>query len=91
MFTSTQHLRATGFVGRAAIHPAQLAPIHNAFVVSPQEQEDAREIVRRYEEALALGVGAIVGPDGHMLDEAVVRHSRRTLWLAATSKERTAR
>lgn len=91
LFTSTQHLRATGFVGRAAIHPAQLAPIHNAFAVSPQEQEDAREMVRRYEEALALGVGAIVGPDGHMLDEAVVRHSRRTLWLAATSKERTAR
>ena len=85
---STQRLRRMGFVGRAAIHPNQLSTIHEAFAVSPEELTQAQRMVERYEAAMAAGNGVIVGDDGRMIDEAVVRFSRRIIGLAnATNRE----
>jgi citrate lyase subunit beta/citryl-CoA lyase len=79
---STRALARRGFVGRACIHPAQIAVANEIFTPTDEEVGRARELVRLFDEAIAQGVGVIVGPDGRMIDEAVVRQSRRIIGLA---------
>lgn len=74
--------RRLGFLGRAAIHPSQLAPIRDAFLPSAEEVARAREVVERVEGAVAAGTGALVLPDGTFLDVAMVERARSTLTLA---------
>jgi citrate lyase subunit beta/citryl-CoA lyase len=83
---STQRLKRAGFIGRAAIHPAQLDTIHRCFAVTPTEFATALALVHRYETAVNAGAGVILGDDGRMVDEAVVRQSRRTIALAAAAE-----
>lgn len=49
--------QAAGFLGRAAIHPAQLHPIHEAFTPLPEEVSAARALVDRYEAPLSTVAG----------------------------------
>lgn len=74
--------RALGFVGRAAIHPGQLATIESAFRPAPDEVERAREVLARIAAAAADGVGTVILDDGSFLDVAMVESARRTLALA---------
>lgn len=83
---STQRLKRAGFVGRAAIHPAQLKTIHSCFAVTPTEAAAAQDLVNRYEAAVNAGEGVILGDDGRMVDEAVIRQSRRIVALATGAK-----
>ena len=76
---STTALKALGFGSRSAIHPAQLAVINRVFTPTEEELSIARQVVEMFDAALARGEGAIVGPDGRMVDEAVVRSARRLL------------
>ncbi|WP_127128490.1 CoA ester lyase [Georgenia sp. SYP-B2076] len=73
--------RALGFLGRAAIHPAQLAHIQQAFRPSEVEAEKARAVVARVGEAHTEGVGAIALEDGTFLDVAMVEQARAVLAL----------
>lgn len=74
--------RALGFLGRAAIHPAQLGPIRDAFRPSPEEVARAREVVERVAGAHAAGAGVLVLGDGTFLDAAMVEQARTVLALA---------
>ncbi len=78
---STRRLRRGGFIGRAAIHPAQIPIIHDVYAASPDEISRAQRLVSQYDAALACGNGVVLGDDGRMVDEAVVRQSRRLLML----------
>jgi (S)-citramalyl-CoA lyase len=69
---------ALGFVGRAAIHPAQIGPINAAFTPDAAAVDHARRVL----EANGQGVGVV---DGQMVDEAVARAARRTLIRAGES------
>jgi len=84
---STERLKRAGFYGRAAIHPAQLVAIHQVFGVGAKELRAARTVIELYETALKSGVGAIVGPDGRMIDEAVVRRSRQIIEVARMDEQ----
>ncbi|WP_327694229.1 HpcH/HpaI aldolase/citrate lyase family protein [Streptomyces sp. NBC_00459] len=75
---SCAHGRALGFLGRAAIHPRQLPVIERAYLPTPEEIEDAEQIVK----AAATDEGAQALPDGRFIDAAVVATARRTLSLA---------
>jgi citrate lyase subunit beta/citryl-CoA lyase len=88
--SSTDLLRRLGFFGRAAIHPAQLSVIHDVFTPSPEQVQTAEEHVAAYDRALAAGVGVITDREGHMIDEAVIRASRRTRALARQLDSREA-
>jgi citrate lyase subunit beta/citryl-CoA lyase len=77
--STTQRLRRLGFVGRAAVHPAQLETIHRLFSHTKDEIAVARRVVTDYENALASGRGVLLDRDGQMVDEATVRRSRRVL------------
>ena len=78
---STRRQRRSGFVGRAAIHPAQIPIIHEVYAGTPDEIVRARRLVSLYDAALANGNGVVLDADGRMVDEAVVRQCRRLLML----------
>lgn len=72
----TRALRAAGFSGRQAIHPAQVAVINEVF--TPTDDERARA-ARLLELADAAQGGVCVDDHGRMIDEAVLRSARRLL------------
>ena len=74
--------RQLGFVGRATIHPRQLAVIAAAFAPSALEVEHARRVVEAVHDAREAGSGTFVLPDGTFLDVAMVERARRTIALA---------
>jgi citrate lyase subunit beta/citryl-CoA lyase len=75
----TVALRRLGFRGRACIHPAQLAVVHEVFTPGAAEVAAARDVLARFEEAAARGLGVCVDARGRLVDEAVVRSARRVL------------
>jgi citrate lyase subunit beta/citryl-CoA lyase len=79
---STLALRRLGFRGRGCIHPAQVPVVNEVFTPTPAEVRRASQVVAAYEAAVAAGRGSATGPDGRMVDAAVVRAARRTLAAA---------
>jgi citrate lyase subunit beta/citryl-CoA lyase len=79
---STELCARQGFVGRACIHPAQLATVHEVFTPDEAAIERALSVLRLYDEQVSAGTGVIIDANGRLLDEAVIRHARRTLSLA---------
>jgi citrate lyase subunit beta/citryl-CoA lyase len=79
---STERCARQGFVGRACIHPAQLATVHEVFTPDETTVERANAVLRMYDEQVEAGTAVVIDADGRLLDEAVVRHARRVLSLA---------
>lgn len=75
--TSTA-LADLGFGGRAVIHPSHCTPVNLAFSPTAADVEWAEGVLA----ALAGAEGAVRGPDGTMLDEAVARRARRIVAAA---------
>lgn len=75
--------RSLGFLGRTAIHPAQLDVIRDVFTPTAEEVESARELLAAAEVGAAAGHGAVALPDGRFVDEAVLRQARRVVALAS--------
>ncbi|MFP1644684.1 HpcH/HpaI aldolase/citrate lyase family protein [Pontitalea aquivivens] len=73
--------RRDGFVGRLAIHPAQVAGINRAFAPSDADLALARQIVEAFEANPDLGT---IGIDGKMYDIPHLKQARRTLAAAVT-------
>jgi citrate lyase subunit beta/citryl-CoA lyase len=71
--------RRQGFVGKLAIHPAQVAPIHAAFSPTPEEAARAERVIAAF--AAAPGAGAIAF-EGAMLDKPHLRQAERILAAA---------
>lgn len=69
---------ALGFVGKWAIHPAQIAPALAVFSPSEGAVARARKLSAAYDDALAQGVGS-VNVDGVMVDAASIRVLANTL------------
>jgi citrate lyase subunit beta/citryl-CoA lyase len=61
-----------GFVGKWAIHPAQIAPALEVFSPGPEEVTRARELAAAYDKALGEGIGS-VNVNGTMVDAASIR------------------
>ena len=80
---STEKGRGSGFLGRSAIHPRQLAVINAVYTPTNERIREARELVRELKRSVAVGVSAFVLPDGRFVDPAVVASARRTLELSA--------
>jgi len=70
--------RRLGFTGKTLIHPGQIAVVNEVFSPSAAEVDEARRVVRAFDEALGRGHGA-VALDGQMLDAPVVDRARRVL------------
>jgi citrate lyase subunit beta/citryl-CoA lyase len=74
---------ASGFRGRAAIHPRQLPVIREAFRPSPDEVADAQAVLAAFAQAADAGRGVTVLPDGRMVDAAMIGRAHRILDDAA--------
>lgn len=73
---STEALARLGFVGRACIHPAQVAVVNEVFTPTAAAVAQAEEVLAAL---AAAGSGVAVDGRGRMLDEAVARQARRVL------------
>ncbi|GGM45985.1 HpcH/HpaI aldolase/citrate lyase family protein [Dactylosporangium sucinum] len=80
---STQRVRRQGFVGRACIHPAQLAVVHEVFTPTETQVTEARSVIEVFAAAEAAGQGVVLDADGRLVDVAVLRSARKTLAMAA--------
>jgi citrate lyase subunit beta/citryl-CoA lyase len=73
--------RRDGFIGKLAIHPAQIAPIHAAFSPSAEEIDWARRVIEAFSRAPGIGAFAM---DGRMIDRPHMKQAERI--LAATRR-----
>ena len=85
---STQEGRALGFLGRSAIHPAQLQIINEVFTPTEGEVAEAEGLLDRLEESAGEGTGAFLLEDGRFVDRAVVEQARTVLALARRASEK---
>jgi citrate lyase subunit beta/citryl-CoA lyase len=69
-------VRAQGFRGMLAIHPAQVAPINAAFTPSEEEVAHARAVVQAFADNPGSGTVAL---DGNMLDRPHLALAERLL------------
>ena len=73
-----EQARRLGFQAKCAIHPSQIATIHDVFTPSDEEVAEKRAIVAAYRDAESRGLGA-VQVDGKMIDKANVVLAERVL------------
>lgn len=74
----TVRAKALGIHARAAIHPKQLGPIHEALSPTPEDVARAKRIVDAFE-AADTGVALL---DGKMIELPVIKSARRVLALS---------
>ncbi len=72
---STRKAKALGMHARAAIHPAQIEPIHSALKPSAAEIDFAKTVIAAYEAA----DGNVVLLDGKFVEAPVVKRARQIL------------
>jgi citrate lyase subunit beta / citryl-CoA lyase len=77
-----RRVRAQGFAGMLAIHPAQVDPINQAFTPSAEELAHARAVVQAFADHPGAGVVAL---DGAMLDRPHLALAQRLLAEAGAS------
>lgn len=82
--------RTLGYVGKVAIHPAQIGIIHDVFTPSAEEVAHHQRIIDEFDAALAEGTASIQ-VDGKMVDYAVARVARAVLARAAVAEQAAAR
>jgi citrate lyase subunit beta/citryl-CoA lyase len=81
----TEFARSLGFFGKSAIHPKQLAVLHDVFTPSAEELERAHFVLDAFERADG---GAIRLPDGEFVDLPVADRARRLVELAGGLRSR---
>ena len=86
LIDETKHIRDLGFVGKGAINPRQIEPIHGVFRPTDEEVEQARKIISVAREAEEKGIGA-VAIGGKMIDRPVLERAKRTVDLADRLQE----
>lgn len=80
-------VRRIGYVGKVAIHPAQLPVIHEVFTPTADEVAAQRRILEEFDKAVASG-SASISLDGRMVDYAVAARARSVLARAEAVRGR---
>lgn len=70
--------REMGFTGKMAIHPRQIAPIHETFIPTAEETAAALRLIEAFEAHQAAGRGAFQ-LDGRMVDMPIVRAAQNVI------------
>jgi citrate lyase subunit beta / citryl-CoA lyase len=82
--------RTLGYVGKVAIHPAQVAVINDVFTPAPDAVAYQRKVLAAFEQALEEG-SASIAVDGRMVDYAVARVARVVIARAEAAERAQAR
>jgi citrate lyase beta subunit len=67
-----------GFSGKQIIHPAQVAPVQEAFTPGAEAIAQARRIVETFDASQAKGAGAYA-LDGKMIDRPLLKNAQKVL------------
>ncbi|MGO4189333.1 HpcH/HpaI aldolase/citrate lyase family protein [Pseudarthrobacter sp. TAF60_1] len=73
---SSRKMLELGFRSRTAVHPSQIATIHDVFTPGADEVASARDIIARFRQSQG---GVAVDSAGRMIDAAVIRGAEETL------------
>ena len=73
-----QQAKSLGFTGKLCIHPSQVPLANQSFSSTPEEIQQAIELLKVYDEAVANGTASVVY-NGQMVDEALAKQARRIL------------
>ena len=73
-----QQAKSLGFTGKLCIHPSQVPLANQSFSSTSEEIQQAIELLKVYDEAVANGTASIVY-NGQMVDEALAKQARRIL------------
>jgi (S)-citramalyl-CoA lyase len=73
-----QRVAALGFSGKAAIHPTQIAAIHDGLRPSDAASQQARRVVQVAQQAASMGSAALL-LEGRLIDRPVVLAAQRLL------------
>ena len=73
-----QQAKSLGFTGKLCIHPSQVPLANQSFSSTPEEIQQALELLKVYDEVVANGTASIVH-NGQMVDEALAKQARRIL------------
>jgi citrate lyase subunit beta/citryl-CoA lyase len=84
LLRETIEARQLGYVAKQAIHPSQLAIIHQVYTPTEAEVSWASRVISAYDEAVARGTGAI-NLDGKLIDVPMVERARQVLDRARVS------
>ena len=82
--------RRIGYTGKVAIHPSQIAIIHDVFTPSPEEIAAQQRVLDAFNEALDAGSSSIK-VDGRMVDYAVAKVAQTVIDRADSARRREAR
>lgn len=82
-----QRARSMGFNGKFLIHPSQIDSVNSVFTPSPEEIEEARQVVEAFDKAVAGG-HATTSIGGSMIDIAIAERARRVLEIARIAQNR---
>lgn len=82
-----EQARDMGFDGKTLIHPKTIAAANAAFAPTPDELEEAREIVEAFEQAEAEGRGVVV-VRGRLIEHMHATEARALLSVAASLEGR---
>ena len=85
-----EQARRLGYVGKVAIHPAQVEVINDVFTPAPDVVEYQRKVLAAFEEAEAGG-SASIAVDGKMVDYAVARVARVVIARAEAAERASGR
>ena len=73
-----EQAKSLGFTGKLCIHPSQVPLANQSFSSTPEEIQQAIELLKVYDAAVANGTASIVH-NGQMVDEALAKQARRIL------------
>ncbi len=76
-----------GFKGKFAVHPSHIEIINKVFTPTEKEVEEAKGIIKAYEEAVSKGLGATTYA-GRMIDEVHYKQAKKTLELINQIKKK---
>jgi len=76
-----------GYTGKMAIHPAQVAPIQEAFTPPDEAIEQARKLIAAHEAHQRQGTG-VFSFDGKMIDQPMIRAAEQILAKAHAAGKR---
>jgi citrate lyase subunit beta/citryl-CoA lyase len=85
--SETRFAAGLGYDGKMAIHPAQVAPINDAFTPDPDDVAWAERVVAARDEAAAEDRG-VFRVDGEMIDAPLVAQAERILARVEAADER---
>lgn len=77
-----QQARRLGFSGKSLIHPAQIAPVNEAFSPTADDLDFAGKVVAAFKDAETRGLGSVAF-GGQLLDKPIVDRAHATLAMGA--------